>query len=145
MTLTGAADANSLIEGIVLERYHPGAGWARTVFQTAYAGDAVAQEVIAWTARELGGSAVGVIRQLELQAETFDVVMVGSIFEGGPLYIDPLRQTIQQEAPGARLVRLEAPPVIGGVLLGMEKAKFNGYPLRDQLISSTQAWIKQLE
>ena len=29
---------------------------------------------------------------------------------------------VQAEAPGARLVRLQAPPVVGGVVLGMAQA-----------------------
>lgn len=145
IALTGAADAGNLIEGIVLERYHPVPGWARTVFDVAAQGDAVAQEVIAWNARELGATAVGVIRQLKLQGETFDVVLAGSIFDGGALYTEPLRQVLQQESPGARLVRLAAPPVVGGVLLGMEKAGFNGYPLRQFLIDNTRRWLDKME
>ena len=90
-------------------------------------------------------AAVGVIRQLDLQTETFDVVLAGSIFEGGALYLEPLRQVILQSAPGARLVRLDAPPVVGGVLLGMEKSGFNGYPLRENLIVNARAWLGRLE
>ena len=145
IALAGAADECDLIEGIVLERYHPMAGWARAVFKAAAEGDAVAQEVIAWNARELGASAVGVIRQLHLQHEDFEVVLAGSIFDGGDLYIEPLRQVIQQAAPGARLVRLEAPPVVGGVLLGMEKAGFYGYDIRETLIVNARTWLGRME
>lgn len=145
IALTGAVDASDLIEGLVLERYHPEADWARTIFKVAAEGDPVAQEVIAWNARELGATAVGVIRQLDLQTETFDVVLAGSIFEGGALYLEPLRQVILQAAPGARLVRLDAPPVVGGVLLGMEKAGLDGYPLRERLIASARDWLDRSE
>jgi N-acetylglucosamine kinase-like BadF-type ATPase len=143
MQQSGAPDAESFIEGMVLGTYHPNASWAPLIFQVAEAGDAVAHEVIAWTARELGGSAIGVIRQLDLQQERFDVVMAGSIFKGGDLYIEPLREAIQQEAPGARLVRLDAPPVVGGLLLGMEAAGFDGYPLRQRLIDTARALMEK--
>ena len=121
MDMAGARDLSDLIEGIDLERYHPDAGWALAVFQAAYSGDPVARELIEWSGRELGESACAVIRQLGIQDKEFEVVMAGSLFSGGDLYIDPLRETIQRLAPGARLVRLEAPPVVGGVLLGMQQ------------------------
>jgi hypothetical protein len=49
-------------------------------------------------------------------------VLAGSMFEGGPMLIEPMRETIQKFAPGARLVRLRVPPVLGAVVLGMEAA-----------------------
>jgi hypothetical protein len=36
------------------------------------------------------------------------------------MLITPMRETIQKLAPKARLVRLNAPPVLGAVMLGME-------------------------
>jgi hypothetical protein len=44
------------------------------------------------------------------------------MFEGGPLLIEPMRATIHNRAPQARLVRLNVPPVIGAAILGMEAA-----------------------
>jgi hypothetical protein len=46
--------------------------------------------------------------------------MTGSMFDGGPMLIEPMRETIQKVAPKARLVRLRVPPVMGAVMLGME-------------------------
>jgi len=63
-----------------------------------------------------------VIRQLGFQADDFDVVLVGSMYDGGSMLIEPMQKTITSFAPGAKLVRLKAPPVIGAVLLGMEAA-----------------------
>jgi N-acetylglucosamine kinase-like BadF-type ATPase len=120
--LAGARDADDLLEGLALERYELDAAAAPLVFEVAGAGDRVAQEVIAWAGRELGDLAVGVIRQLALERLSFDVVLVGSLFDGGALLVEPLRATIRAVAPDARLVRLSAPPVVGAVLLGMEQA-----------------------
>ncbi len=122
----GARDGDDLLEGLSLERYHLRGDTARLVFQVAAAGDPVAVEVIAWAGRALGDLAVGVIRQLDLEHQPCDVVLVGSMFNGGPLLLDPLRATIEATAPQARLRRLAAPPVIGAVLLGLEHA---GLPL----------------
>jgi len=65
---------------------------------------------------------MAVIRQLEFEPLAFDVVLMGSMYNGSPLLIETMRQTIHAVAPGARLVRLAAPPVVGAVLLGMERA-----------------------
>jgi N-acetylglucosamine kinase-like BadF-type ATPase len=139
MATTGASDLESLLEGIDTGRYVQDAAWALAVFQAAYAGDAVAREVIAWSARELGESACAVIRQLDLQHETFEVVQIGSLFEGGALYVDPLCETIRALAPGARFVRLRVPPVIGGVALAMQTAGITSVAPRERLIESTAA------
>ena len=138
---TGAKNLFDLIEGLELGAYEIDASAAPLIIQVARAGDPVAQEIVAWNGRELGLSAVSVIRQLGLENERFDVVQVGSLHEAGPLFTEPLRQAIQEAAPGARLVRLSAPPVIGGVLLGMQQAGVDGNPLRPRLVSSTQALL----
>jgi N-acetylglucosamine kinase-like BadF-type ATPase len=70
----GARDATDLLEGVSQERYHLEAGAAPMVFQVAYAGDAVAQEVIAWAGHELGMLVISVVRQLSFQKLDFEVV-----------------------------------------------------------------------
>ncbi len=122
MQHTGAKDIEDLLEGYTEEYYAIGAAAAPLVFEVARQGDAVALDLIRWAGQELGQMANGVIRQLGFEALDFDVVLAGSMFQGGALLIDPLRETIQQLAPGARLVRLTVPPVIGAVLIGMEQA-----------------------
>jgi len=90
------------------------------VFRVAEQDDAVAQGLIHWAGCEIGEMANAVIRQLEFEDLSFDVVMTGSMFEGGRMLIDPMRETILKLAPKARLVRLNVPPVIGAAILGME-------------------------
>ena len=86
--------------------------------------------------------AIGVIRQLGFEELTFEVVMAGSFFDGNPVLAEVMRETIRPIAPGARLVRLTAPPVVGGVLLGMEQAGEDVLALREALIQSTQELLK---
>ena len=138
---TGAHDIEDFLEGITNGRYHLEAAAAPLVFQVALAGDEVAREVIEWIGQQQGSLAVGVIRQLGFEKLEFEVVLVGSLYNGGALLIDPMRQTIQSEAPLARLVRLEAPPVMGGVLLGMEQAGYHPFPVRERLAASTRELI----
>lgn len=138
---TGAADVSDLLAGLVRERYHLSPAAALLVFEVAAQGDPVTQEIIAWAGRELGSLAVGIIQQLDLAIESFDVVLSGSLFKGGAPLIEPMQQTIQAVAPGANLVRLQAPPVVGGVLLGMEQAGLNTAACRKPLLQSAMTLI----
>jgi N-acetylglucosamine kinase-like BadF-type ATPase len=135
----GAQSLEDLLEGYTEGYYSIGPETARLVFQTAYAGDPVACELITWAGTELGEMANGVIRQLNFETLAFDVVLSGSMFEGGALLIDPMRATILKIAPGARLVRLNVPPVIGSVLIGMEQGHLPiEASLRERLKTSLQ-------
>jgi N-acetylglucosamine kinase-like BadF-type ATPase len=135
--LAGVADVETLLDHLTLEKLTISAEAAPLIFKVAAAGDAVAQELILWAGRELGSLANGIIRQLELESATFEVVLAGSFFNGSPLLADTMRQTIHALAPSAHLVRLNAPPVIGGVVLGMQQAGLNPAPIRQNLINTT--------
>ncbi|HEY3345194.1 MAG TPA: BadF/BadG/BcrA/BcrD ATPase family protein, partial [Anaerolineaceae bacterium] len=130
---TGAKDQEDLIEGLIMERYSIDARSAQLVFQVAEDGDPVAREVIAWAGEALADLAVGVIHQLHFERLDFEVVLVGSLYNGGTLTIEPMRSAIQRVAPGASLVRLEAPPVVGGVLLGMLQTGVDPSGVRESL------------
>ena len=119
----GAKDLDDLIRGYTTYEYRIGAEAAPIVFRVAQQGDPVARELIQWAGTELGEIANAVIRQLEFENLSFDVVLTGSMFEGGSMLIEPMRETIHTLAPKARLVRLTTPPVLGAVMLGMEAAE----------------------
>ncbi len=122
ITYIGAKDLEDLMRGYTTYEYQIGAEAARLVFRVAEEGDQIARDLICWAGTELGEMANAVIRQLEFEELAFDVVMTGSMFEGGSMLIEPMRETIHRLAPKARLVRLSVPPVIGAVILGMEAA-----------------------
>jgi N-acetylglucosamine kinase-like BadF-type ATPase len=134
---TGARDVEDLLEGLSLERLQLDATAAPLVFRAAAEGDVVALDTILWAGRELGSLAIGVIRQLNFEALAFDAVLVGSLYQGSPLLVETMRQTIHTIAPGARFMPLSAPPVVGGVLLGMEQAGLAAPALRETVIQST--------
>ena len=140
----GAKDLNDLIRGYTTEEYQIGAEAAPLVFQVAEAGDQVARDLIHWAGCELGEIANAVIRQLGFEDLAFDVVMTGSMFEGGHMLIEPMRATIHRLAPQARLVRLNAPPVLGAVLLGMEAAGIQVTPAIRQAITNTVSTIRNV-
>lgn len=133
----GAADVTDLIEGYTKGRYRIDAQAAPLIFEVARQGDPVAGDLVRWAGVELGELAKAVIRQLGFAALAFDVVLAGSMFDGGPLLIEPMWQTITQLAPQARLVRLQAPPVLGAVIYGMEQGGLGATPAMRQKLAET--------
>jgi N-acetylglucosamine kinase-like BadF-type ATPase len=117
----GATDATDLLEGLARERYRVRATDAPVVFEAVRQGDPVALAALHGIADGLADLAIGIIRQLELENEQFEVVLSASFFNGSPLTAEWMGEVVRRAAPGAQLVRLEAPPVAGAVLLGMEQ------------------------
>jgi hypothetical protein len=78
---------------------------------------------------------VAVVRQLDLTEETFEIVLSGSFYNGSDLIRETMAETVHASAPCARLVRLQAPPVVGGVLLAMEHVGLSTRVVRPALIS----------
>lgn len=142
---TGAKNLDELVEGVYLGRFDLDPGLILSVFDIARQGDPQALEVIRWAGSELGMMTVSVINQLDLQNETFDVVLIGSLYDGHPLMTESMRETIHRTAPEARLVRLTVPPVVGGVILGMQAAGQNARPIRSKLIETTRKLLKEIK
>jgi N-acetylglucosamine kinase-like BadF-type ATPase len=140
----GAKDLEDLMRGYTTDEYQIGAEAAPIVFRVAEAGDPVARELVRWGGVELGEMANAVIRQLEFENLAFDVVMTGSMFEGGALLIEPMRETIHKFAPKARLVRLRVPPVIGAVILGMEAAHIKATPAMRDMMADTISSVRSV-
>ncbi len=138
----GADSLEDLLEGYTEGHYQIGAETAPLVFKTAYSGDPVASELINWAGNELGEMSCGVIHQLNFEKLSFDVVLSGSMFEGGELLVNPMRTKIQSTAPNARLVRLKVPPVLGAVLIGMEQANISNNPAIRSMLAETVHAIK---
>ena len=137
VTYTGAESVDDFLEGFCEFRFEVPPSAAPVVFEVASAGDPVAIECITWAGRELADLAVGVIRQLEFQALEFDLVLIGSLFKGGPLLTEPMEREIRAVAPGARSLLLTAPPVVGGVVLAMAQAGLDVRSKNERLLAST--------
>jgi N-acetylglucosamine kinase-like BadF-type ATPase len=146
LEVTGARDLDDLVEGLYVGNYHP---WDRNlvlrVFEIARGGDEQALTVLRWAGVQLGEMACGVIRQLELQATEFDIVLIGSIFKGHPTIAETLAETVHKLAPHARLVHLGAQPVMGAVFLGMEQAGLDGYHHRERLVETMELLIAEAD
>ena len=140
----GAKDLEDLMRGYTTYEYQIGAEAARIVFRVAEEGDEIARDLIRWAGTELGEMANAVIRQLEFENLAFDVVMTGSMFEGGASLIEPMRETIHKLAAKARLVRLRLPPVIGAVMLGMEAGSMSVTPEVRSTINETISMMRNI-
>ncbi len=134
----GAKDEMDLMEGLSNHRYHLYPFLAVEVMSAARNGDHAACEVVRWAGEELGWLAVSVARQIEMENEAVEIIQSGSVFEAGDLIMKPMRDLVLKHCPGAKLIRLDGPPVVGAVILGMEQAGFDGYAIRDSIVRTAK-------
>jgi N-acetylglucosamine kinase-like BadF-type ATPase len=138
---TGAKDEIDLMEGISAEQYHLFSGLAIEITNAAREGDQAARDVVRWSGEELGWLAISVARQIEMENDEVEVVQSGSVFEAEELIMEPMRNVILKHIPGAKMMRLEGPPVVGPLMLGMQMAGLDPYPLRSRLIETAKRLV----
>jgi N-acetylglucosamine kinase-like BadF-type ATPase len=113
--LTRAIEAGAVPQGRLREL-------SPVVFRAASEGDAVARSILDRQADELVSMAGAIIGQLSLARRRPDVVLAGGVFAGrDPLFESRIREGIEALAPGARVHRAEAVPVLGAALLGLDE------------------------
>jgi N-acetylglucosamine kinase-like BadF-type ATPase len=139
---TGARDELELMEGFSTDYFHLTPYLAVEIIRVAREGDLAAQEIIKWTGEELGWLAVSVARQINMADDEVEIVQSGSIFEAGSIITNPMREIVIKHCPKAKLFRLDGPPVVGSVILGMEQAHFDGYSVRANLVRSAKEIVK---
>jgi len=138
----GAKNEMDLMEGLSNEQYHLFPYLAIQALNAAREGDAAAQEIVQWAGEELGWLAVAVARQIEMENDEVEVVQSGSVFNAGEIITDPMKDIVLKHCPKARLIRLDGPPVVGAVILGMEQAGFDGYAVREVTIRTAKEIVK---
>lgn len=138
---TGARDEIDLMEGLSNDYYHLFPFIAVEVIDAARNGDPAAREIIHWAGEELGWLAVSVARQIGMDNEEVEIIQSGSVFEAGGILTDPMRAVVQIYCPKAKIIRLDGPPVIGAVILGMEQANFDGYAVRDTMVRTAKELV----
>jgi len=140
---TGAKDELDLMEGLSNDSYHLFPFIAVKIFEAARADDPAACEVVRWAGEELGWLAVAVARQIGMEHEKVEIVQSGSVFDGGALLTEPMHKIIFEHIPKARIARLDGPPVVGPVLLGMQVAGVDGYLVRQRLIQTAKEIVRE--
>ena len=135
---TGAKDEIDLMEGLSNEHYHLFPYLAVEITNAAKEGDHAALEVVKWSGEELGWLAVSVARQIEMENDELEIVQSGSVFNAGELVMEPMHNIIKKHVPKAKMIRLDGPPVVGPLMLGMQMAGIDPYPMREKLIDTAK-------
>lgn len=79
-------------------------------------GDAVAAEIIDRLSDEVATMALALLRRLRLVRSDAEVVLGGGMLQHGtPLVIDRVAARVREQAPDARIVVLDVPPVAGSL------------------------------
>lgn len=139
---TGAKNELELVEGISNDYFHVFPYLALEVIRAAREGDAAAQEIIRWSGEELGWLAISVARQIGMENDEVEIVQSGSIFEAGDIIMKPMCEIISKHLPKAKLIRLDGPPVVGPLMLGIQMAGIDPYPMRRKLIDTAKILVK---
>jgi len=142
MEAVGAKDELDLMEGVSNSQYHLFPFLALKIFDAAREGDLAARAVVRWTGEELGWLAVSVARQIEMENDEVEIIQSGSVFEAGVIITEPMKEIVLEHCPRAKLIRLDGPPVVGAVILGMEQAGFDGYRVRNEIIRTAKEIVK---
>lgn len=98
---------------------------ARLLFQAAEEGDATAIRLLVKQGEELGLAAAATIRHLDMGGETFDIVLAGSLLTKGDqagIIRSAIERKVKQAAANCTLTVLNNEPVIGAVILAMERS-----------------------
>jgi N-acetylglucosamine kinase-like BadF-type ATPase len=98
---------------------------APDVFAAAGAGDAVARAILDRLADEVVAMAVAALRRLRLLRRDPSVVLAGGVFRADDArFYDRIRDGVERHAPAARIVHLDAPPVLGAALLALDRLEW---------------------
>lgn len=120
----GVPSPPEVAKGLYLERlpHDRISDLAPVVFRAAADGDAVARSIVDRLADELVAMAGALIRRLRLEGLGPEVVLAGGVFRNtDQAFRERLEQGIRAVAPAADIRRLDAPPVLGAALLGLDE------------------------
>jgi N-acetylglucosamine kinase-like BadF-type ATPase len=94
---------------------------ARVLLDAAADGDALARQAADTLADEIAAFVRGAVVRLDLQDEAVEVVLGGGIFDTADnAFHARVAEGVHAAAPRAVLVRLDAPPVLGAALIGLD-------------------------
>jgi N-acetylglucosamine kinase-like BadF-type ATPase len=119
----GAANAEAALTGIYTGSlpYTRLFELARVLLEAAADGDAPARAAAETLADEVVAFVRAAVVRLDLQNEAVEVVLGGGIFDTtDTAFHARVEAGIKAVAPRAVLIRLEAPPVLGAALIGLD-------------------------
>ncbi len=119
----GALDAEAVLTGIYTGAipYARIFELARVLLDAAAEGDALARQAADALADEVAAFVRATVARLDLHGEAVEVVLGGGIFDTGDVAFHArVAAGIRAAAPRAILARLDAPPVLGAALIGLD-------------------------
>jgi N-acetylglucosamine kinase-like BadF-type ATPase len=119
----GMVDAETVLTGMYTGEIGYGRVFelARVLLEAARDGDGPAREAADMLADEIGIFATAAITRLGVEGDAVEVVLGGGIFEtDDTLFHERVAASIHAVAPRAVLLRLDAPPVLGAALIGLD-------------------------
>lgn len=122
----GMSRPTALMEAVYLGRldYERLSEVAPLVMRAATSRDAVAQQLLGQMVDEIVVTANAAVRRLHLTQRDVHVVLGGGILRNADrTMIDRIASGIQAAAPDAVILRLEAPPVLGAALIGLDEIR----------------------
>ncbi|MGZ4481726.1 MAG: BadF/BadG/BcrA/BcrD ATPase family protein, partial [Gaiellales bacterium] len=126
----GLSSPRAVMEAIYLGRLDPAllTELPPVVFDVAQRGDAVGRALIDQLAGEVVAMAGAAIRKLRLTRLDVEVVLGGGVFRNRDAqFLEAIEAGITAVAPAARITVLQAPPVVGSALMGLDRlAASNG-------------------
>ncbi|OXY99992.1 N-acetylglucosamine kinase [Streptomyces diastatochromogenes] len=120
----GLPSMYALIEALHLEHVEHGRRHELTpvLFETAVQGDPVARSIVHRLAEEVATMATVALTRLDLLTEETPVLLGGSVLTAGHAQLDDtLRDLLSSRAPKADIRVVTASPVLGAVLLGLDR------------------------
>jgi N-acetylglucosamine kinase-like BadF-type ATPase len=119
----GRRSVGALVRDLYYERLEAArlADLSPLVFEAATDGDSVARGIVDRLADELLAMIGALVRRTRLGRRAPEVVFAGGVFRNrDEAFYRRLEAGIETVAPGARMVRLSVPPVIGAALIGLD-------------------------
>ena len=119
----GQPDAEAVLTGIYTGTIPYGRLFelARVLLDAAADGDALARQAADTLADEIAAFVRASVIRLDLQDEPVEVVLGGGVFDTNDVaFHERVAAGVHQAAPRAVLVRLDAPPVLGAAMIGLD-------------------------
>lgn len=93
---------------------------AEVVLETAEAGDAAAEAAVGLLADEAVLMVRAALQRLDVGSAPVEVVVGGGVFQSGHGFLRRVVERLHRHAPAAALRPIEAPPVVGAALFGLD-------------------------
>jgi N-acetylglucosamine kinase-like BadF-type ATPase len=94
----------------------------RLVFKASSAGDAAAGEIVDRLGDEIVAMVTSALRRLRMTRRDTEVVLGGGVARGrDPRLMARIREGVAAVAPAANVSVVDAPPVVGSALLGLDE------------------------